>query len=193
MMIRKQWIILACIFFFIIFIPACSMVKGYNRLVHLDERVSSSWSQVENVLQRRYDLIPNLVNIVKGYAKHEKDALTEVTRLRSQWGNSKSNSVDGRLKSAQGLESALGRLMVIAERYPDLKANQNFIRLQDELTGTENRISVERRRYNQTIQSYNVIVRRFPTNILSSVWNFDRKKKYFEANKESTVAPKIEF
>ncbi len=131
-----------------------------NRLVALQENVHSAWGQVETVLQRRYDLIPNLVNTVKGYAKHEKDVLEEVTRLRSQWGSAK--TVDEKVKAAGQLEGTLSRLLLVAEQYPDLKANANFRDLQYELAGTENRIAVERQRYNDAARAYNTAVRQFP-------------------------------
>ena len=127
-------------------------VSVNNRLVVFNESINGAWAQVETVLQRRYDLIPNLVNTVKGYAKHESGVLEEVTRLRSQWGEAK--TTDSKIAAANQLEGALSRLMVVIEKYPDLKANQNFLALQDELAGTENRIAVERRRYNETVQQY---------------------------------------
>ncbi|MFA6435454.1 MAG: LemA family protein [Elusimicrobiales bacterium] len=167
------------------------MGSGYNKLVSYSEAVPAAWSQVETVLQRRYDLIPNLVNTVKGYAKHEKDLLTEVTRLRSQWGEAKSQGQ--KIEAANGLETALNRLMVVVEQYPQLKANENFIRLQDELAGTENRISVERMRYNETVNAYNVTVRRFPSNILAGLFGFEKSQKYFEGDKAAQQAPQVQF
>ena len=167
------------------------MSSGYNKLVNYSEAVPAAWSQVETVLQRRYDLIPNLVNTVKGYAKHEKDLLTEVTRLRSQWGEAKNQGQ--KIAAANGLESALSKLMVVVEQYPQLKANENFIRLQDELAGTENRIAVERMRYNGTVNSYNVTVRVFPTNILAGIFGFKKSENYFEGDKPAQQAPKVQF
>lgn len=167
-------------------------LKGiYNGLVSSDEAIDASWAQVENVLQRRYDLIPNLVNTVKGFADQEKEVLTEVTALRSQW--AKASSVANKAKAATGLEAALGRLMVISERYPDLKSNQNFLRLQDELAGTENRIAVERRRYNESVQNYNMRARRFPGNIIAKYAGLEKKEVYFEADSGSAEAPVVEF
>ena len=164
---------------------------AYNALVQRQESIRESWSQVENVLQRRYDLIPNLVNTVKGYAAHERSLLEEVTRLRSQWGQA--NTVDEKVAATQQLESALARLMVVVERYPDLKANQNFLALQDELAGTENRIAVERRRYNEAVKSYNVTVRGFPSNLVAKVTGFAPSRAYFESAAEAKQAPKVEF
>lgn len=163
----------------------------YNRLVKLDEAVNSSWAQVETVLQRRYDLIPNLVNTVKGYAKQEESVLTEVTRLRSQWGQAK--TLEEKTDTATRMESALGRLMVVIEKYPDLKSNQNFLALQDELSGTENRIAVERRRYNETVQAYNTATRVFPANFIASFTGFKTRDAYFKTDPGAQAAPKVEF
>jgi len=163
----------------------------YNRLVNSSEAVPAAWAQVDSVLQRRYDLIPNLVNTVKGYAKHEKDVLTEVTRLRSQWGEAKNQTE--KVAAANQMESALSRLMVVVEQYPQLKANENFVRLMDELAGTENRIAVERMRYNETVNAYNVTVRRFPTNIIAGMFSFKASENYFKSEKEAQQAPKVQF
>jgi LemA protein len=185
---KKPWLVLLVVF---VLIPGCLGVSAYNRLVQHQEGVEESWAQVENVLQRRYDLIPNLVNTVKGYAGHERELIEEVTRLRSQWGEAK--SIDAKVGAASQLEGALGRLMVVLERYPDLKANQNFLKLQDELTGTENRIAVERRRYNQTVRDYNVMVRRFPSNIVAAVTGFEKRDIYFEATEGAEKPPTVQF
>jgi LemA protein len=167
-------------------------IKGiYNTIVTQDEAVDASWAQVENVLQRRFDLIPNLVNTVKGFAKQEREVLTEVTALRSQW--AKAGSVADKAKAATGLEAALGRLMVISERYPDLKSNVNFLRLQDELAGTENRVSVERRRYNESVQAYNTTIRTFPAVSIAKYLGFEKKDAYFEAITEAESAPVVDF
>jgi len=162
-----------------------------NNLVTLDEDVNTAWAQVETVLQRRYDLIPNLVNTVKGYATHEKELLENVTRLRSQWGEAK--TPEAKIQAANQLESTLSKLLVVSENYPELKANQNFIALQDELTGTENRISVERRRYNEVVRAYNVTVRRFPASMFAGLFGFEKKDAYFEAAEGASTAPKVEF
>ena len=164
---------------------------AYNRLVTLDENINNSWAQVETVLQRRYDLIPNLVNTVKGYAKHESGVFEEITRLRSQWREAKTQ--DAKIEAANRLEGALSKLMFVVENYPDLKANQGFLALQDELAGTENRISVERRRYNDTVREYNVTVRKFPVKFLADLFGFEKKDAYFQADKGDTTAPKVEF
>lgn len=165
----------------------------YNGFVKQDENVNRAWANVETVLQRRYDLIPNLVNTVKGFASHEKELLTEVTRLRSQWGKAKAaGNTAQSVKTAGMLESALGRLMVVVEKYPDIKSNQNFLALQEELAGTENRISVERRRYNDAVASYNQSIRKFPGVLLANMMGFDPKTP-FESAPEAAAAPVVEF
>ena len=166
-------------------------IKGmYNSLVRLDEGIKGAWAQVENQLQRRYDLIPNYVETVKGYAKFEKDVLLKVTEARARVGGA--GSVKEKIDANNELSSALSRLLVVVERYPDLKANQNFIRLQDELAGTENRIAVERRRYNEAVRAYNVKIRSFPTNILAGMFGFSRAE-FFEAPTEAKEVPKVKF
>ena len=179
-----------------------SSIKGtYNSLVALDESINGSWSQVQNVYQRRADLIPNLVEIVKGYASHERETLEAVIQARASATRPEFNvSAEGlspqlfqRFEQAQGqLSSALSRLLVTIERYPDLKANQNFVRLQDELAGTENRIAVERRRFNQKVQGYNQKVRTFPTLIFAGMFGF-QQRPYFEASPQAQEVPKIDF
>ncbi len=172
---------------------------GYNKMVELDEQVTSSWAQVENVYQRRADLIPNLVNTVKGYASHEQETLEGVIEARSK---ATSVNIDPekltpetlqQFNQAQdGLSSALSRLMVVVERYPDLKANQNFLDLQAQLEGTENRIAVERRKFNETTQTYNAYIRKFPRVIYAGWFGFD-KKSYFEAQQGAEKAPEVQF
>lgn len=168
-----------------------SFFKGtYNTFVSLDESVKGSWAQVENQLQRRYDLIPNLVETVKGYAKHEKDVFIEVTNARAKVGGA--GKISEKIKANNQLSSALSRLLLVVERYPDLKANQNFIRLQDELAGTENRIAVERRRYNEAVKVYNVKIRSFPENLLAGMFGFS-KAAFFEAPEIAKATPKVKF
>ena len=165
--------------------------KGtYNDFVNRDEAVKSAWAQVENQLQRRYDLIPNLVETVKGYAKQEKDVLVEVTNARAKVGGA--GNVPDKIKANNELSGALSRLLVVVERYPDLKSNQNFIRLQDELAGTENRIAVERKRYNDAVKVYNVAIRSFPANILAGMFNF-QAAAFFEAPAGAKAAPQVKF
>ncbi len=184
-------IIIACAIIVIILFSMYSFFKGtYNSFVTLDETVKASWAQVENQLQRRYDLIPNLVETVKGYAKQERDVFIDVTKARSQVGNA--GNIPDKIKANNGLSGALSRLLVVVERYPDLKSNQNFMKLQDELAGTENRISVERRRYNESVKTYNVKIRSFPANILAGMYGFS-KAAFFEVPAEAKVTPKVKF
>lgn len=172
----------------------------YNGLVTEQQNVESAWAQVENVYQRRADLIPNLVATVKGYAAHERETLEAVTASRSQVGSLKMTpemlndpAALQKFEQAQaGLTSALSRLMVVVERYPDLKANQNFLELQSQLEGSENRIAQERRRFNETAQSYNTKVLRFPGNIFARLFGF-QKKAYFQSAPGSDKAPTVDF
>lgn len=172
---------------------------GYNKMVSQEEGVTSAWSQVENVYQRRADLIPNLVATVKGYAAHEQETLEGVVNARAKATqttidpkNMTQESLD-KFQAAQGeLSSALSRLMVVVEKYPDLKANQNFLELQAQLEGTENRITVERQKYNDVAKSYNTLIRQFPKNVIAGLFGFDRKV-YFEAKEGAENAPKVEF
>lgn len=195
---KTLWITLAIVA--VILIGGFSWVKGtYNTLVTEDESVKTAWSQVENQNQRRMDLIPNLVNTVKGYATHERETLEGVVSARAEAtkttidpSNLDEESIK-KFQAAQGeLSSALSRLMVVLERYPDLKANQNFMELQAQLEGTENRISVERKRFNEVAQSYNTKVRSFPTNVLAGMFGF-QPKAYFTAEAGAEKAPKVEF
>jgi LemA protein len=174
---------------------------SYNKLVNLDEGVNGSWSEVENSYQRRNDLIPNLVETVKGYAKFERETLEAVIQARA---NATRPNIDAKelannpelqqqfIQTQENLGQALGRLLVVVERYPDLKANQNFIRLQDELAGTENRIAVARRRFIETVQEYNRAIRRFPVVIVAGLMGFE-KRAYFETAPEAKQAPKVDF
>ena len=162
-----------------------------NQLVALHEGCRTAWAQVETVLQRRYDLIPNLVSTVKGYAAHEKGILEDVTRLRSQWAGAK--TTEEKAQAATQLEGALGRLLLVAENYPDLKASANFRDLQYELAGTENRIAVERQRYNDTLRAYNIKVQQFPASIIAGLRGYAPSKAYFEANPAAKEAPKVDF
>lgn len=176
------------------------MLTGrYNRLVTLEEGVTASWAQVENVYQRRADLIPNLVNTVKGYADFEQSTLTQVIEARAKATsvtidptNLNEASLQQFQQAQEGLGSALSRLMVVVERYPDLKANQNFMDLQAQLEGTENRITVERRTFNETAQAYNTEIRRFPNNMLAGMFGFE-KKAYFQAESGAEKAPEVQF
>lgn len=183
----------------IIAIIAIWVITAYNGLVKKDEACSQQWSKVESQYQRRLDLIPNLVNTVKGYASHEKETLTDVVNARNIASSSKvapnnltQESLDKYQQSQAALKSSLDRLMVVVERYPDLKANQNFLELQSQLEGTENRIAVERQKFADIINAFNSKLRRFPTNIIAGMFGFERKA-YFAADKGAETAPKVEF
>lgn len=172
---------------------------GYNQMVQLDEGVTSQWAQVENAYQRRADLIPNLVATVKGYAEYEQETLTKVIEARAKASSINVNAENmdaGMLQQFQQaqdeLSSALSRLLVVVERYPDLKANQNFLDLQAQLEGTENRIAVERQKFNTATMEYNQYIRQFPQLIIANIFGFD-KKVYFEAKEGSEVPPTVEF
>lgn len=189
------WIVVA-----VVILGSFIWVKNvYNKLVSADEYAQSMWSQVENVYQRRADLIPNLVSTVKGYAAHESETLESVVAARAK---ATQVTVDAsiltsesvaKFNDAQGeLSTALGRLLLIQENYPDLKANENFRDLQAQLEGTENRIATERMKFNQAVKDYNTSIRRFPNNIFASVFGFE-KKGYFEAQAGADAAPKVEF
>ncbi len=183
----------------VVAVVAVWAVTGYNGLVKADEAVSNAWSNVENQYQRRADLIPNLVNTVKGYASHEKETLDAVISARTratQVTVDADNLTPEKLleyQKAQGeVGAALGRLLAITEAYPDLKANQNFLELQAQLEGTENRISVERRNFNDVAKSYNTSIRTFPRNLLAGMFGFE-KRPYFEAQEGAEQAPVVQF
>lgn len=172
-------------------ISVYSFVKGaYNNFVTTEEAVNSAWAEVENNLQRRFDLIPNLVNTVKGFAEQEKSVLLGVTEARSRVAGA--GSVPQRMEAENELSGALSRLLVVVENYPQLKSDANFRALQDELSGTENRIAVARKRYNDSVQQFNVLVRQFPQSFVAGVFGFE-KKEFFEAPAEAQTAPKVEF
>src|SRR3989442_15830756 len=163
---------------------------GYNEMVAMRERIEAAWAQVENQLQRRNDLIPNLIEVTKGYAAHERDIFEQVANARARL--IAGGSRDDKIAAANELSGALGRLLAIAERYPDLKANQQFARLSDELAGTENRIAVERMRYNEAVRAYNSFIKSFPTVLYANAFGF-RPQKYFEAPAEAKKVPKVDF
>ena len=167
-------------------------VQGVDHVVTLHENVAASWSQVENVLQRRADLIPNLVATVKGFAEQERTVFTEVTRLRSQWGEAKGDR-QAQIDNANQMSGAIGRLLLVAERYPDLKSNQNFLTLQAQLEGTENRIAVERKRYNEAARAFNTYKRTFFGRFFASRRDLTEPEPYFEASEGAEEVPKVEF
>lgn len=167
------------------------LISGLNQVVILDEKVTEAWSQVENQLQRRNDLIPNLVNTVKGYAAHERGIFTEVTRLRSQWASAATRAE--KIRAAEGLGGVISRLLLVAENYPDLKASQNFLTLQAQLEGTENRIAVERNRYNRVVKDFNAYIRMVFGSFFAKLRGLTTPAEYFEAEAAAKAVPKIEF
>ena len=161
----------------------------YNSMVDMRENIRGSWAQVDNVIQRRADLIPNLVNTVKGFAQQEQEVIGQVTQARAALGGARTPSE--RIAANDRLGGALSRLLVVVENYPDLKSSQNFIRLQDELAGTENRIAVERRKYNTAVQGYNALVAKFPANVVAGMTGFEREDAYFETDEANREAPPV--
>lgn len=195
---KKSVIILLAILA-VVAIIVMSCISTYNSLVTMDESVSGQWANVETQYQRRADLIPNLVNTVKGYASHEKETLEGVVQARSQATQIKVDANDltpqklAEYQKAQGaVSSALGKLLAITENYPDLKANQNFLELQAQLEGTENRINVARKNFNDAAQAYNTAIRRFPKSLFAGMFGFE-KRTYFEAAEGSEKAPEVKF
>lgn len=187
-------------FLMLIVLVVLFFVGTYNSMVTLNEEATNAWAQVENQYQRRFDLIPNLVNTVKGYAKHESGTFTAVTEARSKISQINFSAKDlndpakfQQFQQAQGeLSSALSKLMVVVEAYPELKANQNFLALQSQLEGTENRIAVERRKFNTAVKTYNVKIKRFPANFIAGMFGFS-ERPYFQGEEGTDKAPKVEF
>jgi len=166
------------------------LIGGYNQVITMEENVKGKWAQVENQLKRRYDLIPNLVETVKGYAKHEKEIFENIAQARTQY--FKAQDFKGQIQSANRLESALSRLLLLQERYPDLKANQSFLRLQDSLEGTENRIAVERKRFNDAVQILNTYIRTFFGRFYAMLAGVE-PAEYYEIPEAEKQAPKVKF
>ena len=193
-MSKTGWIIIA-----VIAIAAFTSVSKYNSMIAMEEGVTAQWANVETQYQRRSDLIPNLVNTVKGYAAHESEVLESVTKARAEATSVKIDASNltaenmQKFQAAQGsMTSALSRLLAVAERYPDLKANQNFLELQAQLEGTENRIAVERRRFNEVVKGFNTYIRKFPNNMLAGMFGFERQAS-FEAEEGTEKAPDVQF
>jgi LemA protein len=190
---KKKTLLIVLAVIVVLAISAYSFFAGnYNRFVALDQAVKSAWAQVENQLQRRYDLIPNLVETVKGYAKQEREVFVEVTNARAKVGGTANAPVSDKIAANNELSGALSRMLLVVERYPDLKSNQNFLHLQDELAGTENRIAVERMRYNEAVKIYNQAIKSFPANLLAGMFGF-KEGAFFDAPKEAKEAPKVQF
>ena len=187
---KKTLIIVLAVIAFLAIAAYSFFAGNYNKFVNLDQAVKTTWAQVENQLQRRFDLIPNLVETVKGYAKQEKDVMVEVTNARAKVGGA--GNIPDKIAANNQLTGALSRLMVVVEKYPDLKSNQNFMHLQDELAGTENRIAVERMRYNEAVQVYNQTIKSFPANLLAGMYGF-KEAAFFDAPKEAKEAVKVKF
>jgi LemA protein len=187
----KAVIALIAIIVLIVAVIGGAYVSSRNQMVTLDEQVKSNWAQVDVVLQRRADLIPNLVNTVKGFAAHEETVYADIANARAALLSAKTPS--DKIAANGQLDGALGRLLAISENYPQLKSNENFLRLQDELAGTENRIAVERKRYNDSIQSYNTYIRQFPNSMFAGWAGFQPNNAYFQASATSREVPKVEF
>jgi LemA protein len=196
-MSKRAWIIIGIVVVVLFFIYQ-GLVGPYNNMVKMSQEVKGQWGNVEVAYQRRADLIPNLVETVKGYANFEKSTLTEIAGLRASVGQAKINwdnkslPIGDRINAANSMESSLSRLLVVVERYPDLKANQNFMALQAELSGTENRISVERRKYNDAVKDFNAYILTFPNNMIRGIGNFN-EMPYFQSDKGSEKAPSVKF
>ena len=179
------WIVLAILVLLVLYV-----IVSYNSLVRVRNRTDDSWSQIDVQLRRRYDLIPNLVETVKGYAAHERQTFEAVTLARTQGMNAQ--GVAEQAQAENMITGALKSLFAVAEAYPELKANQNFMALQDELAGSENRIAVERKRYNDTVREYNTALKRFPNNLLGGMFGF-KEREYFEATADAQQVPKVDF
>lgn len=187
----KTGAIILIILVLLVFWFGSTFVSHRNEMVRKREAVNSAWAQVDVVLQRRADLIPNLVETVKGFATHEEKVFGDIAAARAAMIGAKTPSE--RIAANGQLDSALGRLMVVVENYPQLRSNENFLRLQDELAGTENRIAIERKRYNDTLQDYNTYIALFPNSIIASLSGFTRNDAYFKAEEGSRQAPKVNF
>jgi len=190
---RGLWVGLGIVgvLFFIVLLVFGSYISAKNQMVDKQEAVKTAWSQVDIVLQRRADLIPNLVETVKGYAKQEQTVFGDIANARAGLLNAR--DPQSKIAANNQLDGALGRLLVLTENYPDLKSNQNFRALQDELAGSENRIAVERRRYNEALRDYNVFIRQFPNSVWAGIAGFQVNNAYFEASEASRTAPAVKF
>ncbi|HUS06240.1 MAG TPA: LemA family protein [Bryobacteraceae bacterium] len=187
----KAALVLVGVLLLIVLVAGGMLTGVRNDLVKQREAINGSWSQVDVVLQRRADLIPNLVETVKGFAKQEKEVLANIANARAALVGAR--NPQEKIQANSQLDSALGRLLVVVENYPQLKSNENFLRLQDELANTENKIAIERRRYNETVQKYNTSIELFPNNIAAGLFGFQRNDAYFKTDPGSRVNPKVAF
>lgn len=187
---KKGLLIALGVIVLLVFVIGSNVISNYNNMVSLNEQIDEAWAQVENQLKRRNDLVPNLVNTVKGYAAHEKEIFENIAEARSKLAGA--TTIPDKIGAANQLGSALSRLLVVVERYPNLKADQSFNRLMDELSGTENRISVERMRYNRVVKTYNTTIKMFPGRFYASLFGFE-KATYYEVPEEEKAVPKVEF
>ena len=187
----KKLLIVLGVLAAVVILVVTSCIGMYNRMVTLNESITGSWAEVDNQLQRRNDLIPNLVSTVKGYASHEKEVFENIAAARAKLAGAQ--TIKEKIGASQDMDSALSRLLMVVENYPNLKANENFIRLQDELSGTENRIAVARQRYNEVVLTYNVVIQRFPGSIIASYGHFEKKDVYYKAEAAAKQVPKVSF
>lgn len=187
---QKKWLIIGGVLLVVVWLFS-SITGTYNKLVDLENQVEGKWAQVENQLQRRNDLIPNLVNVVRGYAKHEKEIFENLANARAKLAGS--TSVGDKVAANNEISGALSRLLMVVENYPVLQANKNFLALQDQLEGTENRIAVERQRFNETVKVYNTRRKSFPTVFFASFMGFEMKKSYIEVPQSVKAVPAVEF
>jgi LemA protein len=190
MMKNKKLLIILAIIVGLTFLSVSVYINMYNKIMTMDENINERWAQVENVMQRRYDLIPNLVNTVKGYASHEKEIFQNIAEARGRLAGA--GNIDNKIEAARGMEGALSRLLMVVENYPDLKANANFTRLMDELAGSENRLTVERQRFNIAIRDYNLTIRKFPSSIVANRLGFERKEM-FQMEERAREVPQVNF
>lgn len=187
---KKIWMVLLVIVGVLIVFGGM-VIAGLNRPVILDEQVNNAWAQVENQLQRRNDLIPNLVSTVRGYMEHERNTFEKITELRSQW--ARSGTTQEKIQTANAITDTLSKILLVAENYPELKANENFLTLQAQLEGTENRIAVERMRYNDAVKTFNAYQRTIFGSVFCSLRGLNQPRVYFKANEDSKEAPKVAF
>jgi LemA protein len=187
---KAMWIVIAVVVLLLLIFGG-TFISTRNSIVTQKEAITASWAQVDNMMQRRADLIPNLVETVKGYAKHEQSAIQEVAQARAAFAGAK--APQERIQANSQLDSALSRLLVVVENYPNLKADTQFLNLQRELSGTENRIATERRRYNEAVQAYNTNIQLFPNNIVASLSGYSREDAYFKTEPGARTVPKVNF